>query len=119
MSKKSEHPLLVEAGRSYYDALLRQGIQIYEYDKGIEHSKYMIIDADWISVGSCNLDERSMRLNFELSLLAHCQKTNHEMAKIFKATIAESKEIDRAVFARRPFLERLTESALRPLSPVL
>ena len=119
VSKKSEHPMLVRAGRSYYDALLRQGVKIYEYDKGIEHSKYLIMDDDWVTVGSCNLDERSMRLNFELSLLMHCAKTNHELAKIFKAVIAESHEIDQRAFARRPFLEKLVESALRPLSPVL
>jgi cardiolipin synthase len=119
ISRKSEHPLLVKAGRSYYDALLRQGVRIYEYDKGIEHSKYFVIDGEWATVGSCNLDERSLRLNFELSLLARSTQTNAEMARIFEATIAQARLIDREEFARRPYLERLTESALRPLSPVL
>jgi len=119
ISQKSEHPLLVRAGRSYYDALLRQGIRIYEYSKGIEHSKYIIIDDDLVSVGSSNLDERSMRLNFELSLLMHCQKTNHELAQIFKTTIENSREIDRKTFSKRPYWQKLTESTLRPLSPVL
>ena len=119
VSKKSEHPLLVKAGRSYYDALLRQGVKIYEYDKGIEHSKYLVIDEEWVTVGSCNFDERSMRLNFELNLLVHGGKTNGEMANIFQATIAESRAIDREAFARRPYLDRLTDSALRSFSPVL
>jgi cardiolipin synthase len=119
ISRKSEHPLLVKAGRSYYDALLRQGVKIYEYDKGIEHSKYLVIDDHWVSVGSCNFDERSMRLNFELSLLLHGVETNREMAGIFEATLAQSHAIDRQEFAGRPYLERLAESALRPLSPVL
>jgi len=119
ISSKSQHPLLVKAGRSYYDALLRQGIKIYEYEKGIEHSKYLVIDREWTTIGSCNLDERSLRLNFELSLLARCEATNAEMARIFAATIAESRLIDRAAFARRPYLQRLSDSALRPLSPVL
>jgi cardiolipin synthase len=119
ISSRSQHPLLVKAGRSYYDALLRQGIRIYEYDKGVEHSKYLVIDDEWVTVGSCNLDERSLRLNFELSVLARCGRTNGEMAAIFEATIAEARVIDRAAFARRPFLERLGDSALRPLSPVL
>jgi cardiolipin synthase len=70
-------------------------------------------------VGSCNLDERSMRLNFELNLLMNCAATNREMARIFEGTIAESKEIDREEYGRRPYLEKLVESALRPLSPVL
>ena len=119
ISRKSQHPLLVKAGRSYYDALLRQGIKIYEYDKGIEHSKYTVIDSDWATVGSCNLDERSLRLNFELSVLARCPATNAEMARIFEATTAQARLIDREEFARRPYLERLAESALRPMSPVL
>jgi cardiolipin synthase len=119
VSQKSEHPLLVKAGRSFYDALLRQGVRIYEYSIGIEHSKYLIIDDDLVTLGSANLDERSMRLNFELSLLIHCRKTNHEMAEIFQATIAESKEINRKTFSKRPYREKLMESALRPLSPIL
>jgi cardiolipin synthase len=119
VSKKSEHPLLVQAGRSYYDALLRQGVRIYEYEKGIEHSKYLVIDEGWVSVGSCNFDERSMRLNFELNLLIHGGEINREMAKLFEATIGEAREIDRETFAGRPYRERLLESALRPLSPVL
>ena len=119
ISEKSEHPLLVKAGRSYYESLLRQGIRIYEYSKGIEHSKYIIIDEDWVSIGSSNLDERSMRLNFELNLLTYCQKTNQQFAQIFKKTIGEGVEIDLKAFSQRSYGEKLIESALRPLSPVL
>jgi cardiolipin synthase len=119
VSEKSEHPLLVKAGRSYYDALLRQGIRIFEYDKGIEHSKYMIIDDHWASVGSSNLDERSMRLNFELSLLMLHKKTNHDLAKLFESVLEKSREIDRKQFAKRPLSEKLFESAMRPFSPLL
>jgi cardiolipin synthase len=119
ISSKSEHPLLVRAGRSYYDALLRQGVRIFEYSRGIEHSKYIVIDDHWVSVGSCNLDERSMRLNFELNLFAHSTKINHEMAHIFQDTIERSTEIERESFSRRSYRQKLIESALRPLSPVL
>lgn len=119
VSLRSEHPLLVKAGRSYYDALLRQGIRIFEYSKGIEHSKYIIIDDEWVSIGSANLDERSMRLNFELSLLTLDRDTNDSLAKIFQKTISEAHEIHRKNFSRRPYHEKLLESALRPLSPVL
>ena len=119
VSKKSQHPHLVTVGRSYYDALLRQGVRIYEYDKGIDHSKFFIIDDDWSTVGSANFDERSMRLNFELSLLMHHAGTNQRLSGLFSSTIAESHEIDRAEFAKRPLKDRLIESALRPMSPVL
>ena len=119
ISSKSQHPHLVSAGRSFYDALLRQGVRIFEYSKGIDHSKCMVIDGDWSTVGSSNLDERSLRLNFELSVLIHDADTNRALSKIFENTIAEAKEIDREEFSRRPLFQKLTESALRPFSPLL
>jgi cardiolipin synthase len=119
ISTKSQHPHLVTVGRSYYDALLRQGVRIFEYEKGIDHSKFMVIDDAWATVGSSNFDERSMRLNFELSLLMHDEAINRELAGIFSDVIGRSHEIDRAEFDRRPLREKLVESALRPLSPVL
>ena len=119
VSSKSQHPHLVSAGRSFYDALLRQGVRIFEYSKGIDHSKCMVIDEAWSTVGSSNLDERSLRLNFELSLLVHNEGLNRDLAKIFEETIAGAKEIDREEFSRRPLSQKLIESALRPFSPLL
>jgi len=119
VSEKSEHPLLVKAGRSYYDALLRQGVRIYEYRRGIEHSKYTVLDDDLSVIGSSNFDDRSMRLNFELSVLIHRRATNHALAKIFHEMSDESQEIKQASFSRRPLHDRLVESALRLASPLL
>ena len=119
ISERNQHHYLVQAGRSYYNALLRQGIRIYEFHKGVEHSKYIVLDEDWSAVGSCNFDERSMRLNFELSLLSFDRETNATLAGIFLETISQSQEIDRTTFARRSFGEKLVESGLRLLSPLL
>jgi cardiolipin synthase len=119
VSKKSQHPNLVTVGRSYYDALLRQGVRIFEYEQGIDHSKFIVLDDAWSTVGSANFDERSMRLNFELSLLMNHAPVNNQLAGIFSDTIARSHEIDRAEFAKRPLRQKLLESALRPMSPVL
>jgi len=119
VSEKSQHRHLVKAGRSYYDALLRQGVRIFEYRRGIEHSKYMVVDDETAVVGSSNFDDRSMRLNFELSVLVHKESTNRTLAKLFLDVTAESHEINRATFGRRPIRERLVESALRLWSPLL
>ena len=119
ISSKSQHPHLVLAGRSYYDALLRQKVRIFEYSRGIDHSKCMVLDDEWALIGSSNLDERSMRLNFELSLLMLDRSMNQQLARFFSDTLAQSKEIHPAEFAQRPLSQRLVESALRPFSPVL
>src|ERR1044071_6197607 len=61
ISEKTDHPMLVNVGRSYYEELLRFGVQIYEYETGINHSKVALVDDDWLMVGSANFDVRSMR----------------------------------------------------------
>ena len=119
VSEKSEHPLLVRAGRSYYDALLRQGVRIFEYRRGIEHSKYTVLDDNMAVIGSSNFDDRSMRLNFELSVLLHRHATNASLARLFTEMTGEAREINRESFLRRPVHDRLVESALRLFSPLL
>jgi cardiolipin synthase len=119
VSEKSEHPLLVKAGRSYYAALLRQGVRIFEHRRGIEHSKYTVLDDELAVIGSSNFDDRSMRLNFELSVLVHRPATNHALARLFTEVTADSREILRASFSRRPIHQRMVESILRLFSPLL
>jgi cardiolipin synthase len=79
----------------------------------------MVIDDEWATVGSSNFDERSMRLNFELSVLILNRKINRELGEIFTRTISESHAINREEFAQRPLMTKLAESVLRPFSPVL
>ncbi len=119
VSEKSEHPMLVKAGRSYYDALLRQGVRMFEYRRGIEHSKYTVLDDNLCVIGSSNFDDRSMRLNFELSVLIHRRATNHALAKIFLEMQDQSHEVKRDSFSKRPLQDRMVESVLRLASPLL
>jgi cardiolipin synthase len=119
ISEKNDHPWLVVVGRSYYGQLLAAGVRIFEYSAGINHAKIMLADDRWSMVGSANLDYRSMRLNFELSLLFHSAGRNAELAAILEHDFSLCQEIDAAVFARRPFRRKFSEAALRPLSPML
>jgi cardiolipin synthase len=119
ISEKNDHPWLVVVGRSYYGQLLAAGVRIFEYSAGINHAKVMLADERWAMIGSANLDYRSMRLNFELNLLAHSAERNAELAHILEHDFSVSQEIDPEVFARRPFRRRFAEAALRPLSPML
>jgi cardiolipin synthase len=119
VSEKSDHPYLVHVGRSYYEDLLRYGIRVYEYSAGVNHAKAMLIDREWIMVGSANSDNRSMRLNFELNLLAHTRAEAERLEKVFVEDFAASREITFSDFTQRPFGRRLLEAALRPLAPLL
>ncbi|MDO8541535.1 MAG: cardiolipin synthase [Opitutaceae bacterium] len=119
ISEKNDHPFLVTVGRSYYDELLAAGVRIFEYSAGIYHSKIALADARWGMVGSANLDYRSMRLNFELNLIFHSAAQNEVLARVLAHDLGLCREIEPAVFARRPFRQKLSEAALRPLSPLL
>ncbi len=120
VSEKSDHPLLINVGRSFYEELLRFGVKIYEYEAGINHAKVALIDDQWLMVGSANFDIRSMRLNFELNSFIR----DPEQAAKLEAVLAhdfekDSRRIVREEFARRPFRQRFKESLLRPLAPLL
>jgi cardiolipin synthase len=117
---KSDHPLLVNVGRSYYEELLRYGVKIYEYEAGINHAKVALVDGEWLMVGSANLDIRSMRLNFELNALVRDPKTAGRLEEVLNKDFAQgSRGIVAEEFARRPRKQRFKESLVRPLAPLL
>lgn len=119
ISEKSDHPLLVEVGRSYYEELLRFGVRVFEYSVGINHAKSILVDDDWLMVGSANSDNRSMRLNFELNVLVQAPRAARELEQMLTEDYAASREITLHDFLHRPLRKRLAEAALRPFAPLL
>ena len=119
ISEKSDHPWLVEVGRSSYEELLTWGVRVFEYKDGLNHKKAMLLDDEWLMIGSANSDHRSMRLNFELNLLAHAPAEAAALEKLLRREFDESVEIRLEEFQARPFRRKLLEAALRPLAPVL
>jgi cardiolipin synthase len=119
VAAKSEHPYLVLAGRSFYCELLAVGVRIYEYEAGINHTKASLIDDEWLLVGSSNVDNRSMRLNFELNVLLKNAANAAELEALFREYFATSKEITLESHDRRPLAQHLIEAACRPMAPLL
>jgi cardiolipin synthase len=119
VSEKSDHPYLIQVGRSYYEDLLRFGVRVFEYSEGVNHSKAMVIDSEWLMIGSANSDNRSMRLNFELNLLARAPAEAHRLEQMFEEDFSHSREVTLEEFTDRPLRRRLLEAALRPLAPLL
>ena len=65
--------------RSYYEELLIAGVKIYEYQKGILHTKSMTLDGDVTLIGSANMDRRSFDLNYENNILFHDRNLTADM----------------------------------------
>ena len=120
ISAKSDHPWLVQVGRSYYEELLDYGVKIYEYSRGTNHAKVAAFDGRWMMVGSANFDIRSMRLNFELNVLVDDAETTAKLEDALRHDYEQaSEQIDPEAFRRRPFTQRCLESLFRPLAPLL
>ena len=119
VSEKSDHPVLVRIGRSFYEELLQTGVRIFEYQKGMNHGKVMAIDGEWLMVGSANFDHRSMRLNFELNVLAKDPVRTAELENVILGYFEDSNEVTETQIRNKTFSQRMIEAALRPFAPLL
>jgi cardiolipin synthase len=69
VSEKSDVKTTWYAGRYRYEELLRNGVKVYEYQPSMLHSKTIVVDGLWSSIGSMNFDNRSMAFNNESNLV--------------------------------------------------
>lgn len=116
---RSNHKVVFQAGRSFYEELLEAGVGIYEYGPGMIHAKTMVVDGRVALVGSANMDVRSFRLNFEVHTVIGGGTTAEHLEQTFRKDLEVSRRIDLDDFRRRSRLARLGEGAARLLSPLM
>lgn len=105
--------VVLEAGRSFYTELLEAGVRIYEREGRLLHSKVATIDGVWSTVGSTNLDYRSLAHNDELNVVVLGPEFAGKMNQAFDDDIAHSRHITAQAWAKRPIASRLKEAAAR------
>lgn len=116
--RRSDSRIVSAAARSYYDELLAAGARVFEYEPCMLHSKALLVDAETVLIGSANFDNRSFRLNFELTLLLREPGLAAQLEAVFLADLEQSREVT----AKRPregLGTRLAEASARLLSPLL
>jgi len=97
------------ASRSLWGPLLEAGVKIFEYEPTMYHTKVMVVDDIWASVGSTNFDDRSFRLNQEASLNVYDSGFAATQAAAFAKDRARSQEITLQAWRDRPVWERIEE----------
>jgi cardiolipin synthase len=107
------------AAQSYYESLLRAGVQIHEYERGLLHSKTLTIDGCWSLVGSPNFDARSLLLNFEVGVAMYDAKAAHHLEQDFEEDIEHAHKLELAEWSARPKWRIIRENACRLFAPVL
>ncbi len=107
------------ASRSYYAELLEAGVRIYEYQKGLLHTKSLTLDGEVTLIGSANMDRRSFDLDYENNILFCDPSLTAEMYRRQQEYIADSKLVDPQAVERWPRWRRLWNNAVAMLGPVL
>ena len=85
--------LIYRVTRSYYPALARAGVRIFEYTPGFMHAKQMLADGKTAAVGTINLDYRSLYHHFENGVLMHGCRAVNDILRDFEDTFAKCCEV--------------------------
>lgn len=93
--------------RARWGPLLKAGARIFEYGPALYHCKYMVVDGCWASVGSTNLDNRSLRLNAEANLNVQDGKFARHHEALFAKDRAVSREVTLEEWRHRPVREKV------------
>jgi cardiolipin synthase len=104
---------IFHAGRSHYSDLLEAGVEIYERQERLLHSKTAVIDGVWSTVGSSNIDWRSFLHNDELNVVILGPEFGKQMEDAFRRDLGDSRRIRLEEWERRPLDFRLKEWAAR------
>jgi cardiolipin synthase len=115
---KPDKKLVYTVTMSYAGELLEAGARIFLYD-GFLHSKAIIVDDHYLSIGTANMDMRSFMLNFEVNAFIYDREKASEYNAIFYKDIAHSRELSLAEYNSRSAWSRLAEGVCRLFAPIM
>jgi cardiolipin synthase A/B len=97
------------ASRHFYDRLLQEGIEIYEYQPTMMHAKVFVVDGIWSMFGSANFDNRSLELNDELNVAVTDRALAARFLKDFEEDLTRSRRLELETWRQRPLLKKARE----------
>ena len=103
--------LVRHASRAGWGRLLAAGAQIYEYQPTMFHSKVMVVDRLWVSVGSTNFDNRSFSINDEANMNVYDASFARRQVEVFEQDLKHSRRVTLQEWQARPWHEKLLDAA--------
>ncbi len=116
--ERADHLLVWLSAFSYYEQSIPFGVKLFRYHKGFLHQKVMLIDDRLAAVGTANLDNRSFRLNFEITAFSADPKFVGEVEAMLVSDFIHSQEAKVGDFTDKPFLFRAACRAARLFAPI-
>ena len=117
--QKPDHLIVRLASFSYLPEILRAGVKVFAYKKGFLHQKAFLVDDMLSGIGTVNMDNRSVRLNFEIMTLIADRSFGSEVARMFEADFINSAAVALASFETVGFLRHIFGRLARLFSPIL
>jgi len=99
------------ASRALYEPLLRAGVEIFEYQPAMMHTKAMMVDDTFSMAGSANFDNRSLELNEELNVVVFAKGVTSRLREDFDRDVSRSRRLTYDAWRARPFWTRAHEQA--------
>ena len=112
-------PVVGMANWSFTRQLLPLGVKVYRYQGGFMHQKVLLMDNQVAGVGTANFDNRSFRLNFEITVLVQDDAFAAQVEDMLQADFARSRQVSQEEIDNKPAWFSLAMAAARLLSPVL
>ena len=116
--ERADHLLVWLSAFSYFEESIPYGVRIFRYQRGFLHQKVMLVDHRLAAVGSANLDNRSFRLNFEITGFSPDPAFVDEVARMLEADFEASVEARVEDFSAKPFLFRAACRVARLMAPI-
>ena len=116
---KPDHLFVWLASFAILTELTHPSIHIHRFRGGFLHQKALLVDDSFAAVGTANFDNRSFRLNFEITLAVSGRRFALEVAKMFESDFAESVLVGRDDYESRPLYFKAAAQAARLLAPIL
>lgn len=117
--KRGDNRLLDAAGFAFHADLLRAGVRIFRFREGFLHAKTALVDKRVASVGTVNLDNRSLRLNFEITALLYGRTAVAEVERHFLEDFEVSEELALDDVEGRSFPRRVASRVVYLFAPLL
>jgi cardiolipin synthase len=117
--KYIDYKIVRRASRARWGGLLQHGVEIHEYQPTMYHSKLMIIDDLWTSIGSANVDHRSFRLNDEANLNVLDRSFAQEQIGMFEKDLTNTKRVTYQMWKKRPLWEKCIEHSASLIGPLM
>lgn len=104
LPRESDIVFMPWASNAFYKKLLKSGVRIFEYEPSILHAKTLIID-NWMTIGSSNLNHRSLRHDLEVDIHIRLPKSKRLLERQFLVDLRNSKEIFLEDWQKRPWYQ--------------